>query len=65
MNQAPIRQRRLDYKQRNSDKTIGNLELPKIVSKVEEANSFLANPLQLSKASELEGESSELVNLMQ
>lgn len=64
MNQAPIRQRRMDNKQRNSDKTASNLELPKLASKVEEANSFLANPLQLSKASEIEGESSELVNLM-
>lgn len=53
MNQAPIRQRRMDNKQRNSDKTASNLELPKLASKVEEANSFLANPLQLSKASEI------------
>ena len=46
------RQNIVDKKMKISERSFTNVELPKIKSKVEEANTFLANPLHMSKVSE-------------
>jgi hypothetical protein len=54
MTHALNRQKYSNKKQKLTEKSMMNLELPRINNKVEEANAFLANPLQLSKASQRE-----------
>lgn len=54
MAQVPPRQKTVSRKQKTTEKFMNHLELPKIQNKVEQANAFLADPLQLSKISQIE-----------